>query len=709
MVEFLAKHPVLYLVSCSQCMFGLTAPGDDGATRPVAKLTRWMTTSSRLAAALSRAKAAEVYPNQLCTTIVRAFRQQLRDETGSSLGSVEEEPVPPTWTLDLLKEDPEDSPDLSELNHIGADRNQSGWVASDDVKGGSLPAHLVQAARAKEMEYVQGRRIYKYDTTANAVRLSGKKPLWLKWIDTNKGGEGDMNVRSRIVCTEVRKKGVEPIFSATPPLETLRVLLTKAASRKSLKSGKALSIQLIDVSRAHFYADAVRDVFIQLPKEDPRASEPGVCGKLLKTMYGTLDAAERWGQHYTQVLQEAGFRPGAASPCHFWHAERDIWLLVHGDDFLSVADDSSQKFLEDTLRAVYEVKVSRAGPRPEDQKSLRVLGRIIEYTEHGLQCEPDPQHVEVVLSELNLTGAKGVATPGAREEVAKSEQSLRELRMGYCHCRREAEGAPDLAEESDDALEEESPLLEGDQLSLYQSLAARLNYFSLDRPDLLFPVKELMRKMAAPRVSDLTALKRVARYLRTAPRMVVSYPWEELSATVTAYIDANFAGCLRSRKSTVGGVLLWGGQFVRAWSKTMAVLALSSGESELAAVVKGAAEGLGLQSCLADFGCEVQLALRSDATAAIGMCRRQGLGRVRHLATADLWIQQKVRSRQLQLYKHPGTENPSDLMTKHKGRADIIKCLGKMRISELDGRASLAPVRAGTIPVIKDTTFRLES
>ena len=53
MVEFLAKHPVLYLVSCSQCMFGLTAPGDDGATRPVAKLTRWMTTSSRLAASLS--------------------------------------------------------------------------------------------------------------------------------------------------------------------------------------------------------------------------------------------------------------------------------------------------------------------------------------------------------------------------------------------------------------------------------------------------------------------------------------------------------------------------------------------------------------------------------------------------------------------------------------------------------------------------------
>ena len=57
-------------------------------------------------------------------------------------------------------------------------------------------------------------------------------------------------------------------------------------------------ILLIDVSRAHFYADVVRDVYIQLPEEDPRSKEPGICGKLEKTMYGTLDAAERWGEHY---------------------------------------------------------------------------------------------------------------------------------------------------------------------------------------------------------------------------------------------------------------------------------------------------------------------------------------------------------------------------------------------------------------------------
>ena len=61
----------------------------------------------------------------------------------------------------------------------------------------------------------------------------------------------------------------------------------------------------------------------------------------------------------------------------------------------------------------------------------------------------------------------------------------------------------------------------------------------------------------------------------------------------------------------------------------MAILALSSGESELAAVVKATGEGLGFQSSLADFNLALPLEIHSDATAAIGMCKRQGLGRVR--------------------------------------------------------------------------------
>ena len=102
-------------------------------------------------------------------------------------------------------------------------------------------------------------------------------------------------------------------------------------------------------------------------------------------------------------------------------------------------------------------------------------------------------------------------------------------------------------------------------------------------------------------------------------------------------------------KCTVGGVAMWSGQFVKAWSKTMGILALSSGESELAADVRAATEGLGSQSILGDFDLCGHVAVKSDASAAIGIVHRLGLGKVRHLAVGDLWIQHHVRSEKIRV------------------------------------------------------------
>ena len=66
---------------------------------------------------------------------------------------------------------------------------------------------------------------------------------------------------------------------------------------------------------------------------------------------------------------------------------------------------------------------------------------------------------------------------------------------------------------------------------------------------------------------------------------------------------------------------------MKAWSKTMGVLALSSGESELAAVVRASIEGLGLQSILSDLDLCGHVAIKSDAPAAIGMVHPLGSGK----------------------------------------------------------------------------------
>ena len=699
-VELCSRYPHLYAVIGAMCAFGLTTPGEDGKEQPAQKLTRWLTNSPFLAATLERkcprdhahtvllngrAKAAQVYPPALCRAVVAGFAEQLRADN-DRINSFPVLPVPPaelpTFNLELLQVD-------------GEDIDEGEWVAEDDVHGGSLPPDLVMEARRKEIKYIHSRKVYSYATEDDAFRLTRKRPIKLKWIDTNKGDRQNMNIRSRLVCTEIRRKGTEAVFSATPPLESLRALIARAASEPPIASSDPYKIMLVDVSRAHFYADAVRHVFIQLPAEDPQSSVPGACGKLEKTMYGTLDAAERWGEHYAETLVKAGFVRGVASPCHFHHPVKDIWCLVHGDDFVIVARGEGRAHAEAVLRAAYEVKVDVAGPEASDPKSIKILGRIVSYTDGGILYEADPGHMESVIADLGLNDGKGVATPGVKEDSEVGAAELVSRRKSYAPPVFDVTSEGEIhAQEADEG--DGSPALVGEQLHRYQSMAAKLNYFAMDRPDLLYAVKELMRRLSKPTEEDWGKLKRCARYLLTVPRLVFQYPWNALPSTLSIYTDADHAGCMRTRKSTSGGAIMWGKCLLKSWSRTQTLIALSSGESELAAVTKAAAEGFGVQAVLQDFGFPVKIEVHSDATAAIGICKRQGLGRVRHLATADLWVQQRVRAKQIKLFKLPGRENPSDMMTKYKSSPELGKFLKMLGVAPMRGRPSLAPARVAT-------------
>ena len=138
---------------------------------------------------------------------------------------------------------------------------------------------------------------------------------------------------------------------------------------------------------------------------------------------------------------------------------------------------------------------------------------------------------------------------------------------------------------------------------------------------------------------------------------------------------------------------MWGEHLIKSWAKTLPVIALSTGEAELMSVVKGTTEALGLQAVLRDFGIEVGIDIRSDATAAIGMVGRLGLGKVRHLAVSDLWVQQCARDRRAKYHKVGGKDNPSDVMTKAVDAATLHRHAEFMGAVARPGRADAAPKR----------------
>ena len=153
---------------------------------------------------------------------------------------------------------------------------------------------------------------------------------------------------------------------------------------------------------------------------------------------------------------------------------------------------------------------------------------------------------------------------------------------------------------------------------------------------------------------------------------------------LNVYVDSDWAGCETTRKSTNGGAVMWRGTCLKTWSTTQTVIALSSGEAEYYAAVKGCAEGLAIQSYCRDLGIETSVRISTDSTACKGICARSGLGKVKHLDVQLLWLQDAVRRGKVEMVKIRGDRNPADLMTKHLGSQPIAANLARLGFERKD-------------------------
>ena len=135
-----------------------------------------------------------------------------------------------------------------------------------------------------------------------------------------------------------------------------------------------------------------------------------------------------------------------------------------------------------------------------------------------------------------------------------------------------------------------------------------------------------------------------------------------------------------------------GSHLLKCWSSTQAGVAMSSGEAEFYGVTKAAGIVLGYKSLLNDLGVQLKTRVWTDSSATIGICSRQGLGKLRHINTRSLWVQQKIRGGALEVWKVKGEVNPADLFTKHlSSEQRIHDLLGLFGCRFSDGRAAAAP------------------
>ena len=115
---------------------------------------------------------------------------------------------------------------------------------------------------------------------------------------------------------------------------------------------------------------------------------------------------------------------------------------------------------------------------------------------------------------------------------------------------------------------------------------------------------------------------------------------------------------------TSGAVAVIGKSQVRSLCRGQAIIATSSGEAEYYALVTACSEAIGDQSILADSGIKVKIHILMDATAGKAIGSRRGLGKVKHIDTIFLWVQEKVTSGMITLGKIHTSLNFADLLTK---------------------------------------------
>ena len=143
-------------------------------------------------------------------------------------------------------------------------------------------------------------------------------------------------------------------------------------------------------------------------------------------IYGCRKAGQAWEDHYSQVLCDGGFERGVASPVAFHHKTREMWCVVHGDDFSFVGFDKDLDFIEQLLKDNYEVKIrGPLGPSSEDVQEIDILGRILKYEAWGCSWQADPRHRKMILEHFGFNHlTKAVTTTGVKEHETEGGKKI---------------------------------------------------------------------------------------------------------------------------------------------------------------------------------------------------------------------------------------------------------------------------------------------
>ena len=338
-----------------------------------------------------------------------------------------------------------------------------------------------------------------------------------------------------------------------------------------------------------------------------------VVWKVRKVMLGLRTSPRRWQEHLSSKLKEHGFVQDQRDPCLFANTELDICIGVHVVDMLDVGPSEVTKNLLQELAKDMAMRWGMVTDKPQE-----FLGRSLCRTPQGYTFGVSCDYVKKFCKDCGFGELKGSNTPSFEK--------------------------PD----DNDTIWDEF----GQRR--HRQLLGR--FLWLDRPDIKNAVCQVPTHVGTATTRDEINIKRLLRYLVGNPacNMIVCCNLDvpgtagTPQGSVVVMTDADWAGDVKYRRS-YSGITVWvKGSVENTWypvyasSKKQKMVCLSSGESELMALVGGASEGIATRDqwskmCNCSPG---TIVLCTDSSAVLGFVKRKGASRrTRHVDTKVYFMQ----------------------------------------------------------------------
>ncbi|GJU45157.1 retrovirus-related pol polyprotein from transposon TNT 1-94 [Tanacetum coccineum] len=438
-------------------------------------------------------------------------------------------------------------------------------------------------------------------------------------VKTNESG-GILKNKARLVAQGFRQEegiNFEESFALVARIEAIRIFIVNAAH-------KNMTIYQMDVKTAFLNDELKEEVYVSQLEGFVDQDNPSHVYKLKKALYGLKQEPRAWYDILSSFLISQQFSKGAVDPTLFTrHAGNDILLVqIYVDDII-FASSNTTMCDEFANQMTNKFKMSMMG-----QMSF-FLRLQISQSPRGIFINQSKYASEIV-KKYGLNSTDFVDTPMIKNKKLDED-------------------------------------LQGKQVdaTLYRGMIGSLMYLTASRPDLNYVVCLCARYQAKPTEKHLQAVKRIFRYLNGTINMGLWYS-KDTDMSLTAYADADHAGCQDTRRSTSGSAQFLGDKLVSWSSKKQKSTAISSTEAEYIALSGCCSQILWMRSQLTDYGFQFnKIPLYCDNKSAIALCcNNVQHSRAKHIDIRYHFIKEQVENGIVELYFVRTEYQLADIFTK---------------------------------------------